>query len=131
MIFSLYAQLLVEIKLHEGRCPEISPTDLLPFVEMASALVLSRYNGACLDETIEKLETLEGKNYFNYLWEEILGMNPLVLGVFSNKAVVSAQACAILPSKEDYIQNKQLRTLLLSHPLKFKIISFPQDFLQF
>ena len=127
----MHAQLLVEIKLQEGRCPEISRADLLPFVEMASALVLSRYYGTSLPEIIEKLENMEGTIYFDYLWEETLGMNPLVLGVFSNKAVVSAQACSILASKEDYLQKKQLSTLLLSHPLRFKIVSFPEDFLQF
>lgn len=57
-LFSLYAQLLVEIKMEAGHPPELSRSDLLPLVEMASALILSRYKLASLSHFIKQLDTL-------------------------------------------------------------------------
>ena len=131
-VFVLYAQLVVEMKLHEGHSPDLSRSALLPLVEMASALILSRYKVPSLPDIVMKLESLNNYQYFDYLWEDVLGMNPLVLGVFTNKVVSSSYADPVLMSKESYFNNKHLRTLLLSsHPLKFKFTSLPPDFASF
>ena len=67
---------------------------------MASALILSRYNSNSIPDVIKKIESMDSAQHFDYLWEEILHLNPLVLGVFTNKAVTASQGNPILPDKE-------------------------------
>ena len=58
-------------------------------------------------------------------------MSPLMLGVFTNKAVMSSQACSIISTREIYFESKPLRAMLLSpYRLKFNLIPLPKSFIE-
>ncbi len=87
-LVALYAQLLTEMKRHEGHALDITRGDLLPMVETAAAIFASRF----LDcgKLLGQLEGLNPTKHFDLLWEDVLGLNPIVLGVLNTQAATAA-----------------------------------------
>ena len=68
---------------------------------------------------------MEGAEYFDHMWENILGMSPFVSEMLKTKAVQGAQTSPIIACKAEYLYKKELTALLLPYPLKLKMIDLP------